>query len=405
MTRSSFDFIDNSESRQRLLWLAALVLLAAAIARIPNDAWRAAFEPMGRGAATDLVKRWREVQAWFSGLPVYGAIESADYPPGAYPILWLMTGWSSYATARIVWTIVCVAMVGGIMVLVASVLRDRTRAERIFMTLLVPALYGTSATIRIGQTGLIALAGILAAGVLSTTPRTWRRDIGIAVLVSVALMKPTFTAPFFWFFLFVAGLRAGTLTVLAFALLTAIGAAFQGGDIVALAQGWLAQGDNVEYLTAHGNVHTWLGAAGLTAYILPASLLVLGIAGIWSWQNRKAPWWLQLGVLALVARIWTYHRWYDDILMLFTVLALFMIVTAGEWSRRTRWTAFVLGAVLVGCGIFPARILKLSEAFKTVKTGAWLLSATLLMWQAYRRGGAVRSASVRPAPQSLESPA
>jgi hypothetical protein len=381
------------------------VLLAAAIVRIPDDAWRAMFEPFGSGAATDLKKRWIEVQAWFIGAPVYGTIETADYPPGAYPLLWLLTGWSSLPTARVVWTIVNVVILAVTMALIAATTKNRTRAEQIFMTLLAPALYATSATIRIGQTGLMALAGILAAGLLSTTPRTWHRDGGIAVLLSVALMKPTFTAPFFWFFLFVAGIRAGALTVLGFALLTALGASFQGGDIIALARGWLAQGDKVEYLSAHGNMHTWLGGAGLSAFILPASLLTLAIAGIWSWQNRTAPWWLQLGVLAVVARIWTYHRWYDDILMLFVALALFLMVTSAEWSRRTRWTAFVLGALLVGCGIAPARILKFSEEFKTLKTATMLLSGALLIWQARRFRSAARSASYSAAPRSLESPA
>jgi hypothetical protein len=35
--------------------------------------------------------------------------------------------------------------------------------------------------------------------------------------------------------------------------------------------------------------------------------------------------WLLLGVTALVARFWTYHRWYDDLLILLPMIALFRI--------------------------------------------------------------------------------
>jgi hypothetical protein len=398
--RRSIDLIENSAVRQQAMWVAALLLLVAVMVRVPDDTWRSMFEPFGRGVATDVRLRWREVQAWFSGNPVYGVIESADYPPGAYPILWSLAGWSSLATTRVVWAVATVALLGVTMACVAAATRGRTRAERTFMILVAPALYATSATILVGQTGLIALAGILAAGLLSTRPRTWRRDVAIALLISVALMKPTFTAPFFWFILFVCGLRAATLTVVGFGLLTALGSAYQGGDVVGLMRGWLAQGTKVEYLTAHGNLHSWLGGAGLEAYILPASLLTLGIAGAWSWRWRATAWWLQLGVLSVVARVWSYHRWYDDILLLFPALALFQVVTSVEASRRARWLSLVLLALIVGCGIAPARLLQVSETFKTVKTLTWLLAGAFLIWQARAQMEMIRLAAPDAAARS-----
>jgi hypothetical protein len=55
----------------------------------------------------------------------------------------------------------------------------------------------------------------------------------------------------------------------------------------------------------------------------PASLLVFMILGIWIYRYRRADIWILISVTALVARFWTYHMWYDDLLILLPMITLF----------------------------------------------------------------------------------
>ena len=84
----------------------------------------------------------------------------------------------------------------------------------------------------------------------------------------------------------------------------------------------------VEWGTARGgyaNEHSWLEAIKLEGLEGPASLLALMILGFWVYRYRRADIWILMGVTALVARFWTYHMWYDDLLILLPMVALFRI--------------------------------------------------------------------------------
>ena len=44
------------------------------------------------------------------------------------------------------------------------------------------------------------------------------------------------------------------------------------------------------------------------------SLILLGGLGAWVYRFRRVDVWLLIGVSAVIARLWTYHRTYDDLL-------------------------------------------------------------------------------------------
>src|SRR5262245_60387487 len=58
----------------------------------------------------DLRYRINETVAWFAGQPVYGKIETADYPPAAYSILWPFVGWASVPVIRWIWAVSMLAL-------------------------------------------------------------------------------------------------------------------------------------------------------------------------------------------------------------------------------------------------------------------------------------------------------
>jgi hypothetical protein len=103
---------------------------------------------------------------------------------------------------------------------------------------------------------------------------------------------------------------------------------FQHGDFTILFGDWAARSSAVAIKSGQGNVstlHIWFGSLGLEEWILPTSLLVLMILGLWIYLHRRVDLWLLMGVTAYVARFWTYHRWYDDLLILLPMIALFRL--------------------------------------------------------------------------------
>jgi hypothetical protein len=77
--------------------------------------------------AGDLGMRWREVNAWFDGLPVYGQIPTADYPPGSYPAFWLFIGWADFGVGRWIWAASTLALLGALVWLLVRESRTTLR--------------------------------------------------------------------------------------------------------------------------------------------------------------------------------------------------------------------------------------------------------------------------------------
>jgi hypothetical protein len=99
-----------------------------------------------------------------------------------------------------------------------------------------------------------------------------------------------------------------------------------------------------------------------------------------------------LGVAALVARFWAYHRWYDDVLIFVPMVALLRDVRSVDPAGPSRHLAAVLLVLLAGLGAAPASILHLpspwSDLFKAAKTATWLATLGYLLWLARRRPAA-----------------
>jgi glycosyl transferase family 87 len=388
------DLAPDSAQRDRLwrsfLLLGACLMAAAALYRIPVELSRLATEPLGSGAATDLIKRFREVHPWFDGRPVYGVIESADYPPASYILLYPLVHWPSFEITRLVWMATTVAALLWLSVIMLRETRASTPIEQAFVVLLPLASYAAAANIRIGQMGIhlipLLLAGLL---VLARQARSWKRDVLAAVLLVAALVKPTFSVPFFWVAFFRGGFRFTALAVGSYVALTLWGAAYQQDSLVALIQGWLGQSGNVEAITAHANLFSWLAAAGLQDWYLPASLLVLVAAGVWTWWYRERDVWVLIAVASLVARFWSYHRWYDDILVLPAMIALYRMIATEEQEGRRDLIAMGFFVMLWGFSVSPAHLMEMPDPwgslFKGTKTITWVLLLIELLRRTHRR--------------------
>jgi hypothetical protein len=384
--RSSDPAARDSASRSwRAFVIVAVALMAvAACYRLPVEGARLVFEAPGRGAAMDLLLRYTEVREWFAGRPVYGVVESADYPPATYLLLFPFVHWPTPEIARILWALASAAALAALSLVTLRAMQPRNGAERAFAILLPLSMYATAATIRLGQMGVLLLP-LLVIGTLALLqqPRSWRRDLLASALLVAAVVKPTFSPPLLWLAFFRGGLRPTLLICGSYVALTLIAVTFQDASLSELLHGWMGQRNNIDFGNAHGNIYSWLDAAGLGRWLIPASLTLLFSLGAWVWSHRDADPWSLLAVSAIVARIWTYHHHYDDLLMLLPLIALFRSVGAAQAEGRHDRLGMVVLMLLWAFSVAPAQALAApgiwGAVFKSAKTATWLVTLSLLL--------------------------
>lgn len=325
-----------------MLACAVIVMAAVAATWLGYEFYRLLAQPDRIGSvaihpgAIDLGLLHRMVNAWFAGLPVYTGPHAHlnTSPPASMALIAPVYGWREPAAVMLAWTVAAVAAVAW---LVPQLVREsgaETRLERAFVALMPLAIYPTGAVIGNGQLTLfvlpLALAGVL---LLRSREGGWGRDIVASLLIVASLAKPAVTAPFFLVAAFaVRGCRPALLVVAAYAALTLFAATFQPMGAVAQLRQFLALAAVMSVSAGEANLHILLADLGLAGWIAPASLAVVALLAVWVWRHRRIDVWLLIGVVAIAARFWTYHRWYDDLLILLPMLALFRIAKQGPAS-------------------------------------------------------------------------
>jgi hypothetical protein len=91
---------------------------------------------------------------------------------------------------------------------------------------------------------------------------------------------------------------------------------------------------------------------------------VLAGLGWWTHGNRRADRWFLLGVTAVTARFWTYHGWYDDILVLLPLVALFRIAKRSEREGGRDVIAGLLFAITIAAMLAPGGLYLLPQPWK-----------------------------------------
>jgi len=361
----------------RLMRLAILLMIGIAGIWISYETWRLLFQEtpagnralMGAIGAVDLSLRHLEVNCWYAGEPIDRTLGNAVYPPASHLILWPFVGWLSFPTARWLWALVTLVALAFLIPLYSRSAGATSRQERWFLALIPLATYPVGATIGNGQLSILVFLCLLAAlPRLRTNSISWKRDLAITALFLFALVKPTMAAPFFWIVLFSAGgLRPAALIGAGYAGLTWLSSIPQKNGPINLMNAWLGRGihgsawgaehgeGSINTVAVEGggemlritsvNLHSVMVYLGHAHLITIGTMLVLVLIGIWVWFHRNSSIWLLMGVVAVVTRFYTYHGWYDDILLLFPLLALFRITRdSATYSSATRVIAGVMFA-------------------------------------------------------------
>jgi hypothetical protein len=382
-----------SPRRVPLLRAAVAVMGVLAVLKLGDEFRRLLWETAPAGAI-DLKTIRNAVIHWFGGQPVYREIRSAVYPPASYLLLWPFLGWADLQPTRWLWAITSLAALAWMTRIVIRASGADTFLERAFAALLFLSLNATGVTIGNGQLIVHLLPTLLAAILLiDRRPPGWGRDLLAASLFVVALAKPTISAPFLWIFLFVPGRgRPAALAVGGYAALTAAAAIFQPAGFWDLLQAALARGQAGAATGAlagsYANVHTWLTVAGRQAWNAHASLLLAVALAVWVYRHRRGDLWVLLGVSGLVARFWTYHRLYDDVLVVLSMVALLRI-TQGKGGRGVEApvAGLVLAATILAM-LMPARLRDFPQPWEFVYKGGhaavWGASLIVLLDHARR---------------------
>lgn len=329
-------------------------LLAGGLAaRLGLEIQRLLFEP---GGPIDLLLYHRLIQSWFAGVPIYDSAE-AVHPPALFLLLWPIYGALPAAATRWLYVATTLPVLAAF---VGILLREAGPAglwHRALLGALIVGCYPTAITIGIGQSTLYVLLAALAGTLLLLRePPGVARDALATGLFLIALIKPNLAVPFFWVIAFRPGAaRPVVLAAIAYLAATAASMALHGTGIDAvraLIAQWYARGEGGFTTTGYGNLHAWLGDLDLDAWLLPASGLAFSAHGAWSWRHREADAWTQIGVAAIVARLWAYHRLYDDLLLILPLIALYRLARSDPRARGAG-ELFAIGCLALLAPITP----------------------------------------------------
>lgn len=372
-------------------------MAVAATVWLGYEFWRLLWQT-GHWGAIDLRILHTWVNNWFAGVPLYGEVKSAMYPPATYAILWPLMGWLAFTPARWLWAITTVIALGWLSYLVVRHSLAESPSERTAALLMPLSMYATGAAIGNGQL-IVHIMPLLVAGLvlLNQQQRGWRLDLLAAALVLVTFVKTSIAAPFFWIVRFVPGsLRPASLVALGYLGLTLFSVSFQDASIITLLRDWLGHSSARAVIEGHGNVSNlsvWLGTLGLHEWILPTSLLLLIALGVWTYHHRRVDLWLLLGVTAYVARFWTYHRWYDDLLILLPMIALFRLAKQRATTEGADGVAGILLTITMLVVLAPGGLFLFpppwNMRYVAGQVIVWIIGLVFLLAQAWRKKGAL----------------
>jgi hypothetical protein len=300
--------------------------------------------------------------------PDLGPLAGA-YPPWAYVTGALFTWTSSFQTARALFAaanLVTLAWLLAWAIRLGSVgfgLSGWVLSLSVFATGSICTTFGN------GQYGVMVLAA-LAGTALFAERGNW---LLAGVLFAAALTKVTLAAPFALALLFSKYIKTVATACIYIACASGVVALSVHSDPVTMVKGMFSA---EEHVANQGysliNPLMFLGMNARLAMII-AAMGTIGIGSAVMWLIRREQLLTQFAIAGVVSRLWTYHSQYDNLIMLFLLMALGML--PGH-SKRVRITFAVAGFALWA----PARACDFA-AFRVFQLVAWIACSAILVLQ------------------------
>ena len=387
-------------SREGAFLAAAVALAALALPWLGYELFRLLWQPRTIGTiaihpgAIDFEIFRAMLGDWFAGRPVYTGPKSTvnTYLPASMLLFWPVYGWASRSVALFAWF---VATAVALAWLVRCMVREsgaQGKAERAFVALLPLATYPAGAIVGNGQSTLFVLALLLAALVtLRDREPGWGRDLAVALCLLFALVKPTVAAPFVVAAACVdGGFRPVVLAAVAYAATTLLAATAQPESLPDLLRQFLVVASHMSTHRGESNLHRLLGDLAWEAWAAPLSLAILALFAAWTRRHRRADLWLIAGAAAIVARFWSYHRWYDDLLIVVPLVALYRLArrsAPGDAGGKVAGALFIATLVfLLAPGGLYALPAPWNDVYRGVQIALWLAALVVLSFAARTSG-------------------
>jgi hypothetical protein len=288
--------------------------------------------------AKDLRTRWDEMRlVLVHKSPYEGTTSPSSYPPFTYPadILILWPPWSAARFYFALINLICLGFLAG------WAYRTTARRDARFAAALatsIPATSAVSTGLGLGQNTIFYTTLLILALWLCRL----KLSVGSGFMLGVAMSKISITLPFVLLFVFRKDWK----------VLVGVGAYIVGGTLLVclwvhdsplhLARLWIQSAES--YACIGYSPATFLCKLGVSPKmaIRTCEMVVLLVAVItFSWL-RGLPLVTLFGLAAGFGRLWTYHRVYDNFMLVILLVAL-----ADAYLRTERWE---LGVALLAVG-------------------------------------------------------
>ena len=368
-------------------WLALLAAAFQASGRYLQPITDAFVNVTGSGFY-DLHLRQEEIRRWFAGEPVYEGAMATVYPPATFTLLWPLAGALPTAATHVLWVLLSLGTALGLSIVLYREACALSLPQRLLAFMLVPSAYATGMTVVIGQSGLVVLLAAVLATLIAIRRTDLLADVAAAALFVFALVKPTFSVPFFWPFVMAPRrFRPALLTVLGYTIATIAAVLAQPRSVAELIGAWKTRlAVHAAGARGYGSLDNFATALGRPDLYFPAALALLAGFGILVYCRRHADPWVLLGLAALVARFFAYHRHYDDVLVIVAAFSLLRLTALGPSVPERRVATATFALLLIG-QLTPTRFLGREEsywAFNWLQIGSRLIALVTLVWFALR---------------------
>lgn len=363
-------------------WMSALVLALSVLAvlYLGEGFYRALFGVMPQ----DLARRWLEgayAVRHINAMDVYAGLHAVepDLGPahaGGYPPWSTALGLLIAPPIQKEWLRVYFAVLNAVALWFTARYAARyasgTPAARLFVVSCL-AISANAVVLRHGQYGIIVnalLAGMLGALAAGNGPRG-------GLWLALAALKPQTSAPFALLWLRRRGVSALGVAALVGAL---------GTLLFCL---WVGTAPGRVFSQVFGQAANWDGGdAGPLRILLtlgvPRGIAIpvlavgcVGAAAVLLFRFRGADPTIQAAIVCVSARLWTYHRRYDDMMLLFLLLPLG--VAAGERPGRFAWGPFLAVGITLW---LPLREVDHGPLLIFVKVATWVSALGWLLYGA-----------------------
>ena len=304
----------------------------------------------GHGAAVDLRNRDKEQALFVRGQNPFDHME-ASQPPWGY-LFGLALTWPDWPAVRIYFAAVNAAALAFLMWWAYREPRDATPEVRLLLAGAVLAFGGSCTATEVGQVSIVVTA-LLAAALWCDRNQ---HQYASGLLVALALIKPTISAPFAVALLITGRYKAAVAATAYGAVATAVAWVVTGASPLHMLQQMAASASNYVGAGTIG-VIDMLAALGIVSSAqVTLTPLIVGIPAAALMAMSRHSLTLAFAVAAVWGRLWTYHKSYDDVMLVMVLLPLGVIA----FSTRSR-VALVAFAALGALAWIPGRILGLPE--------------------------------------------